>query len=60
MFCEDLGMGIRWARFQESGITPEDSDKLKSLVRDEEIEPATDFNIIADTPSGPIDFEISR
>ena len=60
MFCEDLGMGTIWARFQESGTTPEDSDKLKSLVRDEEIEPATDFNIIADTPSGPADFEMSR
>ena len=60
MFCEDLGMGTIRARFQESGTTPEDSDKLKSLARDEEIEPATDFNIIADTPSGPVNFKMSR
>ena len=62
MFCENLGMGTTRACFQESGLgtTPEDSDKLKSLVRDEEIELVTDFNIIADTPSGPVDFEMSR
>ena len=60
MLCEDLGMGAIQAHFQESGTTPEDSDKLKCLVRDEEIELVTDCNIIADTPSGPVDFEMSR
>ena len=54
-FCEDLGIGTIRALFQELGTTPEDSDKLKGLVREEEIEPATDFNIMADMPSGPID-----
>ena len=53
--CEDLGIGTIRALFQKLGTTPEDSDKLKGLVREEEIELAIDFNIMADMPSGPVD-----
>ena len=59
-FCEDFGIGTIRALFQESGKIPVDNDKLNSLVSDEEIDPATDFNILADTPSGPVNLEVSR
>ena len=48
------------ALFQGSGRIPVDSDKLNSLVMDGVIDVATDFNILADMPSGPVDLEVSR
>ena len=45
------------ALFQGSGRIPVDSDKLNSLVMDGVIDVATDFNILADMPSGPVDLE---
>ena len=56
----DFGIGTIRAFFQESGSLPADSDKLKNLVRDGAMDVATDFNILADMPSGPVDFEVSR
>ena len=53
-------MGTIWALFQGSSRIPVDIDKLNSLVRDGVIDVATDFNILADMPSGPVDFEVSR
>ena len=55
-------MGTIQVFFQESGRIPVDSDRLNSLVREEEIDVTTAFNniILADMPSGPVDFEASR
>ena len=37
-----------------------DNDKLNSLVREGVIDAATDFSILAEPPSEPVDLEMSR
>lgn len=56
----DFGMGTIRALFQELGRMPVDNDKLNNLVRDGVMDAATDFNILAEMLSGPVDLEVSR
>ena len=55
--AEDVfGIGVTKDFFHSMGIRPERRDKLRRLVT----ELAFDLSILADIPSGPVAFEISR
>ena len=55
-----MNIGIILAHFQSVGKQPVAIDILNSLVRLGAIERAVDFNMVADTPSKPVDLTGSR
>ena len=54
-----LGMGTTEETFQLEGGRQQRMEKLKSLVTEGAITSAVDFNMRADTPSGPLAFDVS-
>ena len=54
-----LNIGVILAHFQSAGNVPVEIERLKSFVRLGAIVAAVDFNITAETPSSPVDFEES-
>ena len=58
-FSPDLCIGITLDIFHSWGMTPLEIDMLNNSHRDGAIDVAVFFNINADTPSGPMAFEVS-
>ena len=58
-FSPDLCIGITLDIFHSWGMTPPEIDMLNNSHRDGAIDVAVFFNINADTPSGPVAFEVS-
>ena len=55
-----MNIGVILVHFQSVGKQPVAIDILNSLVRLGAIERAVDFNMVADTPSKPVDLTGSR
>ena len=58
-FSPDLCIGITLDIFHSWGMTPPEIDMLNNSHRDGAIDVAVFININADTPSGPVAFEVS-
>ena len=57
---EDFGIGTIADFFHIFGSWHLEIERLKSLVTDETMLVAVNFNILADNPSGPLNLDVSR
>ena len=60
LFLPGFGIGVILAAFHSSGTLPVESDRLGRLERGNAVLHAVCFDILADTPSHPVDLLVSR